>query len=275
MTTKNTNPTSTDHLGQPMGLLKSTSEKKQVAIIIVSLMLWGGLWQTGIIGGFVMIVGCATTMIGLYVASLNFGDSLQVFDRGLELRQNGKTAVFAYEEVTSIAAKHTHHHLNNAYVATKAELTFRTEDRFSDLTYQCDYRRNDSKEPLIQMALERCSEAVQLRLLTKLNSDGEVPWTDNIYLTQDGLKIVDSVAAPRIIPFGDIEELKMKDNQLNIWKRGDAMPFMVMSNDATNFVPLLGLFRKLTTVSAETETYGPESAELIEGLEGCAVGHEC
>ena len=256
--------TSTDNLGEQIGLLKSTSETKQVAIIVVSLLSWGFIWQLQMIGSFVLIFGCLATMIGLYLLSLNFGDSLHIFKQGLELRQNGKTVVFAFDEVTSFSAKHTHHCLRHTYVATKSQLTFQLEDGLAVFGFECDYRRNDSKEQLIQLVLEQCSGAVQLRLLAKLTADGEVLWTDNVYLAQGGLKIVDTVAAPRIIPFADIEELQMKDNQLKIWKSGDAMPFMVLPNDTSNFVPLLGLFRKLTAFSHEIN--GSEAAEPMDNF---------
>ena len=90
-----------------IGLLKSTSETKQVAIIVVSLLFWGVIWQLDLIGGFAFVAGCLATIIGLYCLSLNVGNSMHVFERGLALRKNGKTVVFAFDEVTSISAKHT------------------------------------------------------------------------------------------------------------------------------------------------------------------------
>ncbi len=260
---RNLSSTPNGDLGQQLGRLKSTSETKQMAIVAVSLLGWGALWQLGIINGFTFFVGNLSTIIGIYLLLLNFaGDALYLFERGLELRVKGKSTVFGFEEITSIAAKHTHHYMRHTYVATKAELTFEVEGRFTNFGFQCDYRRNDSKEQLIELVLQQCSEAVQHRLLAKLQAEGEVLWTDNVYLTESGVKIVDATEVSRLVPFGDIEEMKMRDNQLNIWKRGDAMPFMVLSNEATNFVPLLGLFRKLTTYSRDPN--GQDEAETMD-----------
>ena len=101
--------------------------------------------------------------------------------------------------------------------------------------------------------------------MAELKAAGEVLWTGNVYITRDGLKIVDEALKidgvappPRIIPFADIGNLQMKDNQLKICMSGDALPFLVLPNDATNFIPLLALFTKLTTVSHDIKESAAE-----------------
>ena len=243
--------TSIAHYGQQLGLLRSISETKQLGIIALSVLLWGGLWQFHVIEGFVFVFGCVATMLGLYSIALRFGDSLQVFEQGLKLQSNSRAIAFAYDEITSISAKRTDHYMKHTYIATKAELKFELQDRFTEFRFECDYRRNGAKERLVYLALEKCSEAVQVRLVEKLNAQGEILWTENVYLPKSGLKIVDPSGVTRVIPFAEIEEQKMDDNQLKIWKRNDAMPFLTLSNKAPNFVPASDLFRKITESSGQ------------------------
>ena len=260
---------SSEELGDPLGCLKSTSETKQIAVIAISLLCWGATWQLGVINGLTFVAGNVLTIVGVYFVLLNFfGDATYVCEYGLELQSNGRRNAFRFEAITSVAAKHKHHYMQRnfvrTYVGSKAELSFELENRFTTFTFTCDYRRNDSKEKLIDLILQQSSEAVQHRLLAILKSEGELAWTNHVFLTENGVKIVDATDVSRLVPFTDIEDMKMQDNQLKIWKRGDSLPFMVLSNEATNFVPLLGLFRRLTTCSHDLDLNDDDS--LVSGI---------
>ena len=57
--------------------------------------------------------------------------------------------------------------------------------------------------------------------------------------------LADSAGASRLIPYREISQWKVVDNELKIWKVGDALPCLVLGNDTPNFAPLMGLFERL------------------------------
>ena len=70
------------------------------------MFVWGFFWREDMVGTPICIFGCLGTVLGLYVLFLKFwGESLCIFESGLELKKTNKTVVFGYGEVTSISAK--------------------------------------------------------------------------------------------------------------------------------------------------------------------------
>lgn len=234
-------------LGEHIGTLKTASEKVEIGICIFSLLATAGLWRIGYIGaGVVPFVMMGSAGL-LYMISKAIGGAWKICDQGVEIRSFNGNESFIYEDVKSIVAKLTHHYRNHVYIATKAELTLGF-DKAVEFELKSDFSNGTSRQQTVQTLIRRCSEGVERRLFADLQERGEVHWTQLVYLTQNGLKIADG-QSDRVVSFEQIEEIKMADNKLKIWKVGDTLPFLVIPNDAKNFIPLFGLFRKLTESS--------------------------
>ena len=147
--------------------------------------------------------------------------------------------------MTACLQKLTHHQYKYQYIGTKAKIEFLVDGRYTPCTCECEYRRNSRSEQWVMLALDLCSQAIQSRLLAELEREGQVRWRDNVSLTEEGIVLSDSAGIPRLIPYREIAQWKVVDNELKIWKAGDALPCLVMGNDTPNFAPLLGLFERL------------------------------
>ena len=184
-------------LGPPVATIASNSERTQLMVIAVSMLGCGLLWLLGIISGWLFVLSMLGTALGLHWLTQRISTSrseLIVMEFGLKLDQRGKRVSFPYADVTSIAAKFTHHHLNHAYVATRAELTFEVDGKFQPFRFECDFRRGDTKQRAINYALGQCSESVQRRILQDLHGEGEVRWME----VRDHLKAVTNNGAKQV-----------------------------------------------------------------------------
>ena len=265
-----TNDTPENGLGPKIGTLRTASELVEIGICVASLLVWAGLWRAGVVVPSMVIVGSISTVVVLFLFSKALGGAWHIYDQGVAIRHLGRSLTFSFTELTSIVAKQTAYYQKRVYVGTKMELTL-TMARRPELTFKTDYRKDTEKERIAQTLVRRCSEGVQQRLFADLQQRGEIYWTQNVYLTPNGLKITDASAEPRLIPFDDVEELKMADNALKIWRAGDALPILQMSNDAKNFVPLFGLFQNLT---ASSHAISQQAEPLADVSLGGAVAEE-
>lgn len=234
-------------MGDKIGELRSTSEATQFGIICVSLALWGFLWMQHVVGSWLAILGAAATMFALHVLSLRMGSVLEVFEDGFTISDDGEPFAIAYDDLKSVAAKSTHHNVRGMYAGSRAVLTFERAQGRPWFRYECDYRRGDSNETLIEQLVARCSEAIQVRLLDEMKTQGTVRWTDEVSMSAQGFLLQrPGASAPLVVPFAEIEEVKVADNELRLWKQGDAVvPFYTQRNDTPNFIPLYDLFCNL------------------------------
>jgi hypothetical protein len=176
-----------------------------------------------------------------------FRSSLTIYEDGLETVVQGKTTAFRYDQLTSLSVKYTHHKLNHQYIGTKANLEFFVDGRLLPHKIECEFRSGNRTEQLLALATEKCSQAIQIRLLGELERTGAVRWRDNVSLTAEGILLKDSASASRLIPFREIVDWKIADNDLKIWKANDALPCLMMTGETPNFVPLFNLFESLAS----------------------------
>lgn len=237
-------------LGQKLGHTRSIPQSIQVAICLGALVLFVAAWQLDLASVPVLIAGTLGAVMALLAAAHctpALRSSLTIYEDGLETMVQGTRRAFAYDELTCLAARFTHHLLNHQYVGTRVRIEFSVDGRFQPYVYECEFRRGKPGEQLIGLAIDKCSQAIQRRLLAELEHQGAVRWRDNVSLTAEGLLLTDSASASRLIHYRDIADWKIVDNDLKIWKSGDALPCLVMGNETPNFVPLLSLFEKLCT----------------------------
>lgn len=261
-------------MGDKLGQVRSTSEVTQLAIILGASAVWGVLWGTGLVGPILSLIGLFLTIVGLHGLTLLMGSLLEVFEDGFSISDDGKPYPIGYDELKSIAARTTDHFMNGGYVGSRAEITFERRQGRPWFRYECDYRRGGAKEKLLQELIRRCSEAIQATLLDEMKQQGVVRWTDEVSMSSQGFLLQRPGAdAPLVVPFDEIEDVQVRDNELRIWKQGDAVvPFYTQQNDTRNFIPLYDLFcslcktaRKLSDkTSGDSLPSSREHADLAE-----------
>jgi hypothetical protein len=238
----------THDFGEQLGSTSSIPEYIQASIGIGSLAVFMSLWMLNVASVIVLAGGTCCLAVGLYLIARRIPalrSSLTIYEHGLEMVVQGTATSFAYDQLTSLSAKLTDHLVNHQYIGTRAKIEFFVEGRFKAYTYDGEFRRDKPDHQLIMLAVEASSQAIQRRLLAELERDGTVRWRDNASLTADGILLTDSLNNSRLIPFNEIGDWKIVDNDLKIWKAGDALPCLVLANDAPNFAPLYGLFQSL------------------------------
>lgn len=231
-------------MGEKIGQLRSASETTQLAIIFGSIGLWGLLWAIGLVGPILTLVCLFLTILGFYSLTLLLGSKLEVFEEGFSIPDDDKAYPIGYDELKSISAKRTDHTMRGTYVGTRAEFTFGREHGKPWFRYDCEYRRGDAKEMLLEELIRRCSTAIQAKLLNEMNERGVVDWSDEVSMSPQGFLLQRPGAdRPLVVPFDQVEDVQIRDNVLQIWKQGDAIvPFCTVQNDVRNFIPLYDLF---------------------------------
>jgi len=253
-----------EELGQHVGQLKSVTERLELGLILVGLAIGGLLWHFSDLSRFLVpqvSIGC---ILALYFGLLRhpfFNSVCDIYERGMSIKSRDKHDVFPFQSVLSMRSTHTHHKMNHAYVATKFELEMMVELPTRNVKYQCDYSKDGNRAQTIGRLLERISGAVTARLWNELKQSQELPWRNDISLTLQGIKLDAGQDYARLVPFTEIEEFCVRDNELKIWRQGDAMPFVVLKNDSLNFSAMYGLFSDML---AQTKRI-TESAEPVEG----------
>ena len=243
-------------LGEKLGGTRSIPEYIQVSICVGVLAVFGLLWTLDAVNYFVLIFGMFIAVGALYALAYcipAFRSTLRVYEHGLEMIVQGKEVALRYDQLTSIAVRLTHHKVKQQYVGTQIRLELIADGRFSPHVYEGDYRQGSRSERLIDVAVERCCQAIQRRLLAELERAGAVRWRDGVSLTADGIQLQDAPAISRLIPYREIGAWKIDDNHLKIWKEGDGLPCLRISNASPNFAPLLGLFESLHTATRNIE----------------------
>jgi hypothetical protein len=242
----------TRDFGQQLGSTVSIPPYIQAASVFGPLVLFATLWTLNVAPVLVLIGGTcglafALCMIARRIPALC--SSLTIYENGLEMVVQGKPSAFAYDQLNCLAAKYTHHKVNHNYIGTRARIEFFVDGRFTPYIYDGEFRRDKRGDLLIPLAIEKCSQAIQHRLLAELEQKGVVAWRDNVSLTVDGIMLTDSESTARLIPYRNIVDWKIVDNDLKIWKAGDALPCLVLANDTPNFGPLFGLFKSLASAT--------------------------
>ena len=255
--------------GEQLARLKSVPEKIQTGIVVGSLALAGYLWFQGSVSPMIIVCAAIIVPIILYAIALRFGSELKIYESGFEINSQGNQHLVDYGELESIASKITHHYMNNSYVASKAEFTFGLGAGKEDLEFECDFNRKGSKTDVFNYLTNRCSEAIQERLIDKIKTDGFVEWTPNVHLSEDGFHILKPGASvPMVIPFHEIEEMTIVENELKVWKKGDlVLPFFIIKNDTPNFIPMYDFFQSLCEsakrLEAKSDTVPEERTPTI------------
>jgi len=238
----------TRNLGQFLASTNSIPEYIQVAISGGALVSFLALWGLDVASIFVLLPATFGGSLALYLIAFRIPalrSSLRVCEHGLETVVQGKSASFAYDELSAIAARFTDHLVNHQYIGTLARIEFFVDERLMPHVHECEFRHGNHGERVVALAIAGCSQAIERRLLAELEREGAIRWRDNVSLTAEGLLLADPGGASRLIPYRQIDAWKVVDNQLRIWKTDDALPFFVMGNDTPNFTPLFGLFQSL------------------------------
>jgi hypothetical protein len=235
-------------LGQLLATKNSIPEYIQVILAAGAMVTWLVLLALDVGSVLVTIPASLGGALALYLLAFRIPalrTSLSVFEHGLESVVQGHARSFAYDDLSAIAAKFTDHLVNHQYIGTRATIEFFIDGRMSPHVHSCEFRHGSRGEGVVGLALSRCSEAIERRLLAQLEREGAVRWRDNVSLTPDGLLIDDGGGHSRLIDYRQIGDCKMADNKLQICKAGEGLPFFSIKNDEPNFTPLFGLFRSL------------------------------
>ena len=198
--------------------------------------------------------------------------SLVVYEHGLESVVHGKSAAFAYDQLSALSARFTDHLVNHQYIGTRARIELFVEGRMSPYVHECEFRRGNHGEQVVTLAIDKCCDAIERKLLVQLERDGALRWRDDVALTPDGLLLAERNAvipsagcASRLIPYEQIGGWKVAEGELQIFKNGDGLPFFVMKNDTPNFTPLFGLFQSLCQAIRNIESAPPRAPALPVG----------
>lgn len=259
--------------GQLLGELRSASQKVQIAVCLAGSVPFAFLWLAGDMSPLVMIV-CVFAAIGLgHVLSTRLPmlrSIARIYENGISLDVRGKKTSFDYAALSGISCKHTHHMSKYGYVGTVFEWDFELEGKIKSIHYQGEYHQQKKTAETVSIAQQKSSEGVEKRLLNQLKADGELAWRYDVFLTHSGLKIIDGPnVEPREIRFDEIEDWTIKDNELKIFRRGDALPCFRLSNDTRNFIPMYGLFEKIAKrvrATQNSKTVKLETVPLQTGV---------
>ena len=249
-------------LGQLLASKHSIPEYIQVILAGGAMVTWLVLLGLGVGSVFVTIPASLGGALVLYLLAFRIPalrTSLMVYEHGLQSVVQGQNRSFAYDELSAIAAKFTDHLVNHNYIGTRATIEFFIDGRMSPHVHPCEFRHGSRGEQVVELALSRCCDAIERRLLAQLERDGAVRWRDNVSLTPEGLLIDDGGGHSRLIDYRQIGDWKMADNRLQICKAGEGLPFFSIKNDEPNFTPLYGLFRSLCEAIHNIE---PETARV-------------
>src|SRR5687767_8456346 len=214
--------------GQLLAKHHSIPEYIQVILAGGAMVTWFVLLGFDVGSVFVTIpatLGGAYVLYRLAFRIPGLRSSLAVYEQGLESVVQGEARSFAYEELSAIAAKFTHHSVNHTYIGTRGTIEFFVDGRMSPHVHACEFRRGSRSEQLLSLAISRCSEAIERRLLAQLEREGAVRWRDNVSLTPLGLLIADAGGHSRLIDYRQIGDCQMVDNRLQICKAGEGLPF--------------------------------------------------
>lgn len=236
-------------LGQNLGQQKSVPGYVQLSISVVALVIFAALWQLHWVSIPVLMAGTLGGTVGVFFIAPRIpalSTSLTIYENGLETMVHGTFNAFAYDKLSRMATPQlTDRFVNGQYARTNAQFQFFVDGRLKPYVYEFEFRYGDSTAKLFELLTDKCSQAIQRRLLAELEREGAVHWRDNASLTAEGIRLTDSVSASRLIPYHDIVDWKINCNDLKIWKSGDALPCLVMGIDAPNFEPLFHLFESL------------------------------
>ncbi|MCA9213281.1 MAG: hypothetical protein KDB27_09465 [Planctomycetales bacterium] len=237
--------------GQLLGELRSAPQNVQKVICAIACVPFVFMWMSGMLGSVAM-VACTvgSLLIGHFVSRRlpMLCSTAQVYESGLKLNVRGKESAFDYDSLTCISSKHTHHFMRQNYIGTIFEWQFDIDGKFKPVSYQGEFHMEKDTARLVSLAEQKVSEGIEKRLLAQLKKDGELEWRPGVLMTHNGLKLVDGPnIKPREILFVEIEQWEIKDNELKVFRTGEALPCLCISNDSRNFIPMYGLFEKIAT----------------------------
>ncbi len=242
-------------LGPVMGTIRCTSERLQIALCIVAVVAFVVLYKSygtgfsvgwGIVGMAVFLTGAALAFKYLPFFSTRF----VIGERGLEVSVNGKSVRIPYDQVSEFSERHTHRFMRlgggNAYVGSRAEFEILVDGCQRPIKCNCEYHREKSTAKTIELAREKLSASVELKLARLIEGTGEVAIGPSVFLSFDGLRIEDpKFQTSRLVPFEDIETWRKSDTDMLLYKNGDGMPFLALPLDFTNFIPGFALLTKI------------------------------
>jgi hypothetical protein len=255
-------------LGELIGTVKAVSEGKQIAIVVAAILLQTPLWFVDGFPAIAIIPIVGAIVLGAYFAMRKipyFRSFMHVHSNGIELEAKGQGKQFLYESIESFCCKQTDHKQNGGYIGSKMDFTFDLSHPDFQQRYSCDFRIGSATHSLIDGVIARISEGVQTRLCAELESKGEIVWTNGVSLTMEGLKREDArFENGQTVRFEEIDEWRVEDNQLKVFKKDSAFPCFMFGNDTRNFIPMLAQFSTmLAYFKAADEKVSQEEQEQV------------
>ena len=250
MSQPRTNGTSeTATLGERVGELRSTSESVQKFACLVGIGAGVAAGAVTEFSAFVILpvtIGVAASLYFLAKRLDRFSSCLRVYEHGATLNDRGKHYRFCYADVESMRVVHQHHMMKNNYIGSRVQYEMTIAGQVRPLRCDLEYHREKPSRQTIDAFSALTSTAQQQPLSARLEAEGQLRWTDDLYLTLDGLRVVDSAGTTlRELDFQEIERWQIADNQLKFFKAGDGLPCLVTSIDHPNFHAIGMLFASL------------------------------
>ncbi|WP_145416508.1 hypothetical protein [Planctomycetes bacterium K23_9] len=254
--------------GPSLGVIESTSEKVQLVICGVAVVTGfaASMLKESPTVMFATVLGIGLAVFVCYLVckkTRRFSERLEVFPEGVRLNLRGTEDAFRFTDLREFKISETDHHANGMYIGTRARLHFVIDGRIRPISCELEHKRHKSTGGVMARLAESSVAAIRNHLSSVLESEGELLWTPEVYLTMDALRIHDGPNGNvRSIPIEDITQCTVADNQMKFAKCGEAMPFLVLSTDHVNFFSIAELFRSLHACYRQEESVASASSEL-------------
>lgn len=150
-------------LGQFVANTNSIPESFQLALAGGAMVTFVVLLGLNVAPVLVLIPGTLIGSLALYFLLFRipaFRTSLVVYEHGLESVVQGKSAGFAYDELTAISARFTDHLVNHQYIGTKARIELFVEGRLRPHVHACEFRRGNHGERVVALVIDRCCQEI-------------------------------------------------------------------------------------------------------------------
>ena len=179
---------------------------------------------------------------------------MRIYQQGIEIAISGKRHTIPFATVSEVTTKITHVYMRNGnYLGSQIDLQLKVDEKYRVIQWSLEYRKGGRQERLLNAVLSNLASSVGERLKSELLEKGRLDWTANAHLTSDGLMIEDPFTH-RFIHYEDIEECRLEESTLRIFRTSDVLPVFECRYDCPNASAYLYLLQLLSRSARKIST---------------------